>query len=755
MPLHASALALLDGLNSAQLDAVKHPAGPMLIVAGPGSGKTRVIAHRIAWLVREQGVQPWQILAVTFTKKAARELRDRVAGLIGGEIEGMSLGTFHSTCARMLRIDGVSIGVPREFVIYDDADQDIVIRRALATLGVDPKQYNPRAIRSGISRLKSDGVSVEDAKNRSGTYFEEVVARLFEHYDAILHDNGALDFDDLLRRTVELFERDAAVAERYQRRYRHVLVDEFQDTNLVQYELSRQWAAGSNNLTVVGDPDQSIYSWRAADIRNILYFERDYPDASIVRLEQNYRSTKSILRVADAVIDKATERIHKQLWTENEDGIKPIVYEAYSEADEADFVAREIESGIVRGDCRAGDVAVMYRTNAQSRVVEEAFLRRGIPYRLIGGTRFYSRREVKDTLAFLRLVQNSEDALAFERVINVPARGLGQKSQAEVRVWAEENGGGLLNAASRAGEPDGPAVTARAARALHAFYQMICDAQNRAADGTIEQVIDVILRETGYQDFLFREFDDAEDRWQNVLELRTVAGNYTEIAPEAALSTFLEDVALVADIDAMGEEPPQAVTLITLHAAKGLEFPTAFLIGVEEGVLPHKRSFDDPVQMEEERRLCYVGLTRAQRALYMVHAFRRSQAGSTGHNPRSRFVDDIPAEMVDFRGRKIATDSEDVRPARNRWLTWDEFDEDPLIQRPAGTVRGDDYADPNYADGSLQVLLDQGQRVRHEAFGLGTVVTNKQRGVDSEVTVDFDEVGIKKLLLSLAPLEKV
>jgi len=755
MTLDASAPSLLDGLNPAQLDAATHPAGPILIVAGPGSGKTRVIAHRVAWLVREQGVQPWQILSVTFTKKAARELRDRVAGLIGGEIEGMSLGTFHSTCARMLRIDGAAIGIPREFVIYDDADQDLVIRRALADLGVDPKQYSPRAIRSGISRFKSDGVSVEDARNRSANYFDEVVARLYERYDAVLRDNGALDFDDLLSKTVELFERDASVAERYQRRYRHVLVDEFQDTNLVQYELTRQWAAGSNNLTVVGDPDQSIYSWRAADIRNILYFERDYPDASVVRLEQNYRSTKSILRVADAVIDKASERIHKQLWTENEDGATPIVYEAYSEADEADFVAREIESGVARGDWRPGDVAVMYRTNAQSRVVEEAFLRRGIPYRLIGGTRFYSRREVKDTLAFLRLVQNPDDAVAFERIVNVPARGLGQKSQAEVRVWAEENGGGLLNAASRAGDPDGPAVTARAARALHAFCQMIRDAQEAAASGTIEQVIDVILRETGYQDFLFREFDDAEDRWQNVLELRTVAGNYTEIAPEAALSTFLEDVALVADIDAMGDEPPQAVTLITLHAAKGLEFPTVFLIGVEEGVLPHKRSFEDPAQMEEERRLCYVGLTRARSTLYIVHAFRRSQAGSTGHNPRSRFVEDIPEGMVDLRGRKIATNSEDVRPARNRWVTWDEFDEGPSTRRPSSATRDDEYADPNYADGSLQVQLDQGQRVRHEAFGVGTVVANKQRGADSEVTVDFDEAGIKKLLLSLAPLEKI
>ncbi len=753
MTLDAPA-SLLDGLNPAQRQAATHPAGPLLILAGPGSGKTRVIAHRIAWLVQEQGVGPHQILGVTFTKKAARELRDRVAVLLGLQIEGTTIGTFHSICARILRVDGRAVDVPRDFVIYDDADQDLIVRRALAEFGVDPKRYGSRTIRSAISRAKNEGIGVEAFQNQAANYFDEIVARAYQRYQTVLHDNGALDFDDLLTRTVDLFDQHAAIAERYQRRFRHVLVDEFQDTNVVQYDLTRAWAAGSGNLTVVGDPDQSIYSWRAADIRNILYFERDFPPAATVRLEQNYRSTKAILRVADAIIDRATERIHKQLWTENDEGIRPIVYEGYSESDEADFVTREIEAQVALDNWRPGDVAIMYRTNAQSRVIEEAFLRRGIPYRVIGGTRFYARREVKDLLAFLRLVHNPDDAVAFQRIINVPSRGLGQKSQAEVAVWAEENGVSLLEAAGHAAAPatdssqsddgsdGGPRVTARASRALLAFTHMIRDAQATAADGTIEQVIDTILRETGYQDFLFREFDDAEDRWQNVLELRTVAANYTEIAPEAALATFLEDVALVADIDEMGDDAPQAVTCITLHAAKGLEFPVVFLIGVEDGILPHQRSFDDPSSMEEERRLCYVGCTRAKQALYLVHAFRRSLAGSTGHNPRSRFIDDIPEEHIDLRGRHLSTKSEDLRPARNRWITWNEFDDS------SGSDRLDDSP-------VVQIQLSQGERVRHDAFGIGTVVTTVARGADSEVTVDFDDAGIKKLLLSLAPLEKL
>ena len=448
-------LDLESALNPAQLQAATAPPGPLLILAGPGSGKTRVIAHRIAYLVREQGVPPWRILAVTFTNKAAREMRDRVDALLGDATpsaggSGITLGTFHAVCVRILRRDGQPVGVPRGFVIYDDDDQLTIVKRTLADLAVDTKHHPPRRILSAISRAKNEGLPVEAFKQHVGNYFQEIVARSYERYQAALQANAALDFDDLLGRTLELFTTQPDIAQRYQERFQHVLVDEFQDTNVVQYQLARAWAAGAGNLTVVGDPDQSIYSWRAADIRNILHFERDFPTATTVRLEQNYRSTKAICRVADAVIDKAAERIHKQLWTHNPEGDLPVVYEAYTETDEADYVAREIAQRVAAGDWRPGDVAVCYRTNAQSRVVEEAFLRRAIPYRLIGGTRFYARREVKDLLALCRLVHNPHDDVAFDRMVNVPGRGIGQKTRALLLDWADRHNTSLSQAARAA-----------------------------------------------------------------------------------------------------------------------------------------------------------------------------------------------------------------------------------------------------------------------------------------------------------------
>ena len=725
--------ALLQGLNSAQRDAVEHPGGPLLILAGPGSGKTRVIAHRIARLVERNDAQPQQILAVTFTNKAAREMRERVHALVGDQADAMTLGTFHSICARFLRIDGPAIDVPRGFVIYDDADQLTVVRHVLEDLGVDSKRQSVRSVLSAISRAKSEGRSTETVKNSAANYFDEIVARAFERYQVALLANGALDFDDLLTKALRLFTDVPDVMARYQRRYQHVLVDEFQDTNVVQYRLARAWAGATDNLTVVGDPDQSIYSWRSADIRNILNFERDYPDAALVRLEQNYRSTKSILTVADAVIGHATERIHKSLWTENEDGVRPVVYEAYTEADEADFVAREIQQHLESGEWQGGDVAIMYRTNAQSRALEEVFLQRALPYRLVGGTRFYTRREVKDLLAYLRLVHNLDDDVAFERVANVPARAIGQKSRTVLQTWATEQGLSLMTAAVDEAAP----LTKRAKASLRAFHEMVETARAVAAEGTVEAVLDHLIREIAYQDYLFAEFDDAEDRWLNVMELRTVASNYDAIAPEAALSAFLEDVALVSDLDSLEDGARSAVTLITLHAAKGLEFPVAFLVGMEEGVLPHLRSFDHVDSMEEERRLCYVGMTRAQKRLYLVHAFRRALAGSSGHNPPSRYLDEIPEDAVDRRGRTISTPSPDIRPARNRRVTWDEFD----------------GVDPDPAE--LPEALREGDAVRHATFGSGLVVACLATGTDHELTVDFEGVGVKKLLMSLAPLEKI
>ena len=538
----------LATLNPAQRQAVTGPAGPLLILAGPGSGKTRVIAHRIAYLVRETGVPPWRILAVTFTNKAAREMRARVESLLPGGPDdlgtrGMALGTFHAVCAQILRRDGEAVGVPRGFVIYDDADQLAIVKRTLVELGVDTRTHPARRVLGAISRAKNEGLGAATVRAHAGDYFQEIVARTFEHYQTALHDNAAVDFDDLLGRTLELFTTQPAIAARYQERFEHVLVDEFQDTNIVQYRLARAWAAGYGSLTVVGDPDQSIYSWRAADIRNILHFARDFPDATTVRLEQNYRSTKAICRVADAVIDKAAERIHKQLWTDNAEGDRPVVFEAYTEVEEADEVGREIESRVAAGDWRPGDVAVCYRTNAQSRAVEEAFLRRGIPYRLIGGTRFYARREIKDLLALCRLVLNPHDDVAFERMVNVPGRGIGQRTRALLLDWADRHDTSLSQAALTAvraatapsdgsDDPDAaPTVTPRARAALQSFLAIIGGARERAADGTVGQIIDQLLRDTGYQDYLYRTYDDGEDRWNNVQELRTVAANYDALSP--------------------------------------------------------------------------------------------------------------------------------------------------------------------------------------------------------------------------------
>ncbi len=810
----------LDGLNPAQRQAVTGAAGPLLILAGPGSGKTRVIAHRIAWLVRDAGVPPWRILAVTFTNKAAREMRARVEALLPGGpgdagTRGMALGTFHAVCAQILRRDGEAVGVPRGFVIYDDDDQMSIVKRTLGELAVDTRAHPARRVLGAISRAKNEGLAAETVRAHAGDYFQEIVARTFERYQAALHDNAAVDFDDLLGRTLELFATQPAIAQRYQERFEHVLVDEFQDTNIVQYRLARAWAAGYGSLTVVGDPDQSIYSWRAADIRNILHFERDFPDATTVRLEQNYRSTKAICRAADAVIDKAAERIHKALWTDNAEGDRPVVFEAYTEVEEADEVAREIESRVAAGDWRPGDVAVCYRTNAQSRVVEEAFLRRGIPYRLIGGTRFYARREIKDLLALCRLVLNPHDDVSFERMVNVPGRGVGQTTRARLLDWADRHDASLSQAALaavRGGDASGdaasadgaPVVTARARAALQSFLAIAQGARERAADGTVGQVIDQLLRDTGYQDYLYRTYDDGEDRWNNVQELRTVAANYDALAPApgdalpdapsdaaatpaSALATFLADVALVADVDSL-EEGPNAVTLITLHAAKGLEFPAVFLIGMEEHILPHFRSFDDPAAIEEERRLCYVGMTRAQRWLYCCYAFRRALAGRAGHNPPSRYLTDLPPDAIDRRGRAGSSapgpPSPDVRPARNRWLTWNEADSAPpsprgrarpAAPRPRPDADRWDGVDPDPdappaprrvreapADDDVvpppspaDAPLRPGERVTHRAFGAGVVVAVKPSGRgDSEITVAFDTSGIKKLLASLAPLER-
>ena len=741
---HGEALQL-DLLNPEQYAAVTHRDGPLLVIAGPGSGKTRVITHRIAWLI-EQGVVPWRILAVTFTNRAAKEMTSRLQSLVSSEDDQIWAGTFHSTCARMLRRHGREIGVPNSFVIYDSDEQTQVVRGVSKALGIDPKQYPPRMLLSSISRYKSQGTTLEDFVGSAQSYYEEIVLRVWERYAEQLLQNSALDFDDLLLRTLEMFN-EPVVREHYSDRFDHVLVDEFQDTSTVQYELARAWSAGRRNLTVVGDPDQSIYSWRSADIRNLKYFLRDHPNATEVQLNTNYRSSQQILDVANAVINRSQDRIERSLNTENEDGPKPRVLEVYNESDEAEHVTSYVLQGYRDGALQFGDVAVLFRTNAQSRAIEESLVQHAIPYRLIGATRFYDRREIRDLIAYLRLLRNPSDSLALARVINVPTRGIGARTVGVLQEWAEINGRSTFDAAAAfpgdqhaiGGFVEPPAVTRRAANSLRQFADMIRSGQAEAARAPLAEVLRHLLGQLDYRAWLQRQAEspeEAESRWENVQELVTVAEGYAEVAPGAALDAFLEDVALIADIDDLPEGQPDAVTLITLHSAKGLEFPVVFMVGMEEGLLPHGLSIDDPDRLEEERRLCYVGMTRAMRELHLLYAFRRSFQGRSGHNPMSRYLKDVNEELVQQRQQARAPVGSDVRPARNRTVRWEDFD-DVVEEAPPS------------------IGVQRGDRVMHEALGVGRVLEIREVRGDVEVTVRFEDSSSRRFLASVTQLSRV
>jgi len=713
-------MSILATLNPAQKEAVETIQGPLLILAGPGSGKTRVITHRVAYLIRVCGINPYRIMAVTFTNKAANEMKERLEKLLGQTAGNLTLGTFHAICAGILRREGKAIGLDSRFVIYDEEDQLDLIKQSLLEVGLDPKHYTPRAIQSAIKAAKSRIWTPKDYAQHTHSYFDEIVHRVYERYQQLLSQSQAVDFDDLLMRTVQLFTDHSEVLNRYQSRYLHILVDEFQDTNITQYVLVKQLAEKHRNICVVGDPDQSIYSWRFADLRNILSFEKDYPDAKVVFLEQNYRSTKTILEVASNIISANLQRKPKNLWTENEIGVPLAIIETYSEDEEAQFVVGEIEK-LVNNGAHLRDCAVMYRVNAQSRALEEAFMRYGVPYRLVGGTRFYQRREIKDIIAYLRVIHNPSDNISLTRIINIPSRGIGQRTLAELSAWARNQGMSLYDAIELVSEKKGPAFTTRITYALTNFFELM--EKLRAKNGKLNlfDLIDKVIETTGYQQYLLAQ-ENGEDRWENVLELRGVAEEYSELKPKEALATFLEKVTLVSDVDEL-DEKTDAATLITLHQAKGLEFPVVFIVGMEEGVLPHRKSFDDPEQMEEERRLCYVGVTRAQKQAYLLRAFRRSLLGGSSLNPPSRFLKDIPTNLVTIKG------------------FWEE-DKLTTVATPAPRP----YSTLN---------LKTGDRVQHKMFGEGTVITCKQTKDDHEVTVAFKDIGIKRLLLSLAPLEKI
>ncbi len=674
---------LLSHLNPQQKKAVETVTGPVLVLAGPGSGKTRVLTHRIAYLIDVAGVAPWNILAVTFTNKAAKEMNERVQALIGDRFPqplmgqtrrmgGLTIGTFHSICARVLRIETAAIGYQPNWVIYDSGDQLSLIRAVLKEMNLDEKRYSPQAVRAGVSKLKNDLVTPE--RHKPEDYFGEIVGRVYGRYQEALQTNNAMDFDDLIMRTTLLFQDNKEILAKYQRKWHYLLVDEFQDTNTVQYELLSLLAGapeGKRNIFVVGDEDQSMYRFRGADYHNVLEFRQDYPDAVVVLLEQNYRSTQSILDVAHAVITQNQNRTPKQLHTENGEGRTVTVYEAYNETEEAGFICDEVERLIATRAFGEGDVAVMYRTNAQSRALEEAFVYRHMKYKLVGATRFYERKEIKDALAYLRLAHNPADSVALDRIINVPTRGIGLKTYASLKSWALDMGVNEFDALRIIHHgPDAvelgrgvplPEIARKAPfnnRALNAllpFAEMLENwvrMREREQYESVADLLDFILQDAGYYDSLRDGSEDSQDRLANLQELRAVSAQYVPgmadlQEDETPVTLFLQEVSLVSDADQV-DEGAGAVTLMTLHTAKGLEFPIVFLVGMEEGLLPHSRSLEsgDPEDLDEERRLCYVGITRAKKRLYLVHATRRSVWGSSTMQEPSRFFDEIPANLL-------------------------------------------------------------------------------------------------------------
>ncbi len=754
-PAAAGEAALAQAsLNPSQREAVESGDGALLILAGPGSGKTRVIAYRVAHLVGARRIPPERILAVTFTNKAAREMRERVESLIGPRAHSLTLGTFHAVCARILRRRGSLVGVPPDFQIYDTDDQRALVRRIESELQIDPRQFAPGAVLATISGAKNR-LTGPDAYARSvGDYFEEIVARVYQHYEQALRGAGAVDFDDLLLLVVQLFDVDPMARDDYAERYLHVLVDEFQDTNLVQYRLARQLASVHGNITVVGDPDQAIYSWRAADARNLQHFTRDFPSARRVLLEQNYRSTGRILRVARSVLAGDSERPDKGLWTENPEGDRVALWDLPDDEEEGRAIGMEVRRLLDDEGRPASEIAVMYRTNAQSRAVEEALIEGGVPYRIVGGTRFYDRREVRDLLAYLRLAHNGSDVMAFRRIANVPARGIGGRSVDAVVAAAAALGVPLLEAASRLGAGEVlaglPPVRADIRRALQGFAETMETLGRAAAELPVSDLLETILSLTRYREELERieegEPERVEARWENVQELLAVAARYAELEPDASLASFLEDVALVADVDDPASDVPDAVTLTTLHAAKGLEYEVVFLAGLEEGLLPHSRSLDDPHELAEERRLLYVGVTRAKERLYLTHAQRRRRNGLYRPSTLCRWVQALPGSDLarPSRRRRGAASGRTGRAAARAGA----------VERRAASPGAAGGAEGAVAAADPPAFAP-GDRVEHRVFGEGVVVSCEALPGDQQVTVAFDGKGVRRLLVSYAPLSRL
>ena len=737
-----------DLLNPEQKEAVFHYEGPLLILAGAGSGKTRVLTHRVAWLIEEKQVNPWNIMAITFTNKAAGEMRDRVETMLGGALGGVWVATFHSTCVRILRRYIDRIGFGTNFTIYDGDDQKTIIKEICKRFQIDTKLYRERFFMAAISAAKDELLSPDDyAKQVHGDTRKQKVAEVYREYQKQLRASNALDFDDLIFRTVELFQKDAEVLEQYQDRFRFIMVDEYQDTNTAQFKLVSLLAAKYRNLCVVGDDDQSIYRFRGANIQNILSFEEVYPDAKVIRLEQNYRSTQNILTAANEVICHNEGRKEKKLWTANGDGDKVRFPQFLNGFEEAEYVAGMISRKVGAGKWRYGDCAVLYRTNAQSRMFEEKFLFANVPYKIVGGINFYGRKEIKDVLAYLKTIENGRDDLAVRRIINVPKRGIGATTINRVQEYANTEDMSFYDALRVAGTIPG---VGKSVAKLDGFVQMIQTMRSKQPYYSVKELIEDVLEQTEYRKELMAEgTEEALDRLANIDELLNKAASYAEHADNPSLGGFLEEVALVADIDNL-EEDADHVVMMTLHSAKGLEFPVVFMVGMEDGMFPSYMSIssEDPADLEEERRLCYVGITRAKETLILTSARQRMVRGEIHYNRVSRFIEDIPKEVL------AENETANVQPKEKKERP--ETKAHAAYRQMRETFKTKAFAQPQVEakkEGGLSYNV--GDRVRHIKFGVGSVTDIREGGRDYEVTVNFDRVGVKKMFASFAKLTKV
>ncbi|BDH63268.1 DNA helicase [Lysinibacillus sp. PLM2] len=742
---------LLNGMNPQQAEAVKSTEGPLLIMAGAGSGKTRVLTHRIAYLVVEKEVYPSKILAITFTNKAAREMRNRIDGLLGAGIsESMWVSTFHSMCVRILRRNIDRIGISKNFSILDSADQLSVVKNVLKQLNIDSKRFEPRAILSAISSAKNECITADQYKANSNPNnpYEKVIAQVYEGYEKRLLKNQSLDFDDLIMTTIRLFERVPEVLEFYQNKFQYIHVDEYQDTNHSQYKLVQMLAAKFKNICVVGDSDQSIYRWRGADIGNILSFEKDYPNAKVILLEQNYRSTKTILQAANQVIENNESRYPKKLRTDNDEGEKIVVFKAGNEQQEAQYVVKTIQQLMEKENRSLDDFAILYRTNAQSRVMEEVLVKSNMSYQIVGGTKFYDRKEIKDLLAYLRLIANNDDDLSLARIINEPKRSIGATSFERIATYAIQQDRSIFDAMN---EVVFMGLTPKATSAVEKFRDLIEGLTKMQEYLSVTELVEQVIDKTGYRTMLQNEKTiEAESRLENIEEFLSVTKAFEERSDDKSLIAFLTDLALVADIDALDKEDSSKgnIILMTMHSAKGLEFPIVFIIGMEENIFPHSRSLDDPAEMEEERRLAYVGITRAEQKLYLTCAGSRTLFGRSSFNPPSRFLreisDDI-VEQISLSNQHASADHLPFGARRNDRLQ---------STRRIGNVQSKAQVSSLESTGGNEIGWKLGDKAVHKKWGTGTVVSVRGNNDDLELDIAFPELGVKRLLAKFAPITK-